>query len=160
MIHFLAALPIAILSAVYGPANATEPQSLELRQLTDAANSIGVTVNFVDNRSGECKSPLLLGVYVFSQRSVHLCEANAQSDAGFLKTYRHELWHAAQHVCRSMAATLTDDQIRAALPHADRQTLRQAYPEHQFRAEAEARVVAQLPTTDYLRGFNKVCSHV
>ena len=160
MIRFLASLPIAILSAAYGPANATELETQGIRQLTDAANSIGVTVNFVEDRSGECENPLLLGVYVFSERSVHLCEANKITNAGFAKTFRHELWHAAQHVCRNMAATLTDDQIRAALPHADRQTLRQAYPEHQFRAEAEARVVAQLPHTDFLRGFNNVCSHV
>ena len=160
MLRLVFGLPIAILSAVYGPANATEASTHQFRQVHAAATSIGVPVHYVTGRTGECSNERLLGVYVFAERAVYLCEANSDSDARLFKTFKHELWHAAQHVCRNMASTLTDDQIRDALPHADRATLRELYPEHQHRAEAEARVVAQLPTPDFLRGFNNVCRHL
>lgn len=123
--------------------------------------SIGVPVMWADHKYDKCSTEdgYILGFYQYSKERVVMCPAVlSRRSAGPLTTLKHEGWHAIQHKCKGMAATLNDEQIRSRLSQSDKKNLRKFYIPSQHRAEAEARAVESLPTDVWLRGSKKVCS--
>lgn len=106
-----------------------------------------------------CKDGLL-GVYIPSYDSMINCVANHNGDyVELLMTAKHEGWHAVQVKCNNNRAALRDDQIRPHLMGSVKDTLRHSYHPSDHRAEAEARVVEQIPTTNWIRGVRAYCGH-
>jgi hypothetical protein len=102
----------------------------------------------------------LLGVYIPSYDAMINCVANHNGDyAELLMTAKHEGWHAVQVKCNNNRAALRDDQIRPHLIGPVKDTLRHSYHPSDHRAEAEARVVEQIPTTNWIRGVKAYCGH-
>ena len=129
------------------------------RQVEHVVESIGAKVLWADRNTNGCKRNLL-GFYSPSKRTVIMCQGNARNINGLLSTLKHEGWHAAQHICNNNRAALTDEQIRSATTPSDRRTILSNYPAHQYRAEAEARVIEQLPVPNYIDGFKVYCTHI
>lgn len=99
----------------------------------------------------------LFGAYIPEKDALFMCIANHQGDWEELKgTTRHEGWHAVQFKCNNYRAALRDEQIRAHLKPRDKRTLHSYHPK-QHRAEAEARVVEQIPTTNWIKGVKAYC---
>jgi len=102
----------------------------------------------------------LLGAYIPAYDIMINCVANHDGDElELIKTAKHEGWHAVQSKCNDNRAALRDDQIRPHLKEEVRHTLRHQYHPTDHRAEAEARVVEQIPTQNYIRGIKAYCNH-
>jgi hypothetical protein len=114
---------------------------------------------FWDDGHKFCKDGLL-GVYIPSIDAMINCVANHNGDyVELLMTAKHEGWHAVQVKCNNNRAALRDDQIRPHLIGSVKDTLRHSYHPSDQRAEAEARVVEQIPTTNWIRGVKAYCGH-
>lgn len=99
----------------------------------------------------------LYGAYIPSEDSMFICIDNHDGDwEELLGTVKHEGWHAVQVKCNGYRAALRDDQIRPHLKPRDRRTLHSYHPQ-QHRSEAEARVVEQIPTPNWVRGVRAYC---
>ena len=102
----------------------------------------------------------ILGVYIPSWDIMINCVENHQGDeAELIMTAKHEGWHAVQNKCNDYRAALRDDQILPHLYAPIRDTLRHSYHPKNQRAEAEARVVEQIPTPNYIKGIAAYCAH-
>ena len=100
----------------------------------------------------------LYGAYIPHADFIIMCQENHNRDYNELVgTLKHEGWHAVQVKCNQYRAALSDDQIRPHLKDRDRKNLHGYHPK-QARAEAEARVVEQIPTDAWIRGVNAYCS--
>jgi hypothetical protein len=107
--------------------------------------------------SHELCQQALYGAYIPSVDAMYICVSNHQGDyEELLGTIKHEGWHAVQNKCNSNRAALLDDQIRPHLKPRDKETLHSYHPK-QHRAEAEARVVEQIPTPNWIRGVSIYC---
>jgi hypothetical protein len=107
--------------------------------------------------SHELCQKALYGAYIPSYDSMYICVSNHQGDyEELLGTIKHEGWHAVQNKCNSNRAALLDDQIRQHLKPRDKKTLHSYHP-NQHRAEAEARVVEQIPTSNWIKGVSVYC---
>ena len=128
----------------------------ELSQIEQAIEThIGSEVIWLD-RHKLCEEGLF-GAYVPSEDTMFICIANHRGDWEELKgTARHEGWHAVQMECNDYRAALKDDQIRPHLKPRDKRTLHGYHPK-QHRAEAEARVVEQIPTANWIKGVRAYC---
>lgn len=116
----------------------------------------GTKVQWIDTHP-LCKKGLY-GAYIPAMDTLFICVVNHQGDWEELKgTIRHEGWHAVQHKCNGYRAALKDNQIRSHLKPRDKRTLHQYHPK-QHRAEAEARVVEQIPTFNWIKGVKQYCS--
>lgn len=101
----------------------------------------------------------LFGAYIPKKDTLFMCIANHQGDWEELKaTTRHEGWHAVQSKCNYYRAALRDEQIRAHLKPRDKRTLHGYHPK-QHRVEAEARVVEQIPTHNWIKGVKIYCTN-
>lgn len=103
----------------------------------------------------------LLGAYMPHLQTMVNCVSNHNGDyAELIMTAKHEGWHAVQHICNDYRAALKDDQIRPHLMEPVQDTLRHSYHPKQHRAEAEARVVEQIPTPNWINGIRAYCGHI
>lgn len=99
----------------------------------------------------------LYGAYIPSDDSMYICVSNHRGDyIELLGTIKHEGWHAVQDKCNLNRAALLDDQIRPHLKPRDKETLHSYHPK-QHRAEAEARVIEQIPTSNWIKGITVYC---
>ena len=134
------------------PAQAFTP---ELQGVEDTIERIGTKVLWSMGFPG-CK-PGILGFYRASINTVVICQDNHRRNVDeLLSTLKHEGWHAVQQQCNHNRAALSDEQIRPYLNKNDRLNLHRYHPRQQ-RAEAEARVVEQIPTTAWIRGVKTYC---
>ena len=122
-----------------------------------AEDYVGVKVLWARGNTNGCK-PNLLGFYSLPKRTVIMCEATIETIPQMMETLKHETWHGVQHVCNGNRPVLNDDQLRNGMTRSDRRILRSAYPPAQHRLEAEARVVGQLPTPNFIDGVQVYCS--
>ena len=103
----------------------------------------------------------LLGAYMPYYDTMVNCVANHDGDdIELVMTAKHEGWHAVQTKCNDGRAALRDEQIRAHLNSPVKNTLRHSYHPKDHRQEAEARVVEQIPTANYIRGIKAYCRHL
>ena len=84
------------------------------------------------------------GVYPQIRTGDHVREPCAGA-CQWLSAVKHEL-ACVQFRCNKGRPVLRDDQLRNGMRRKDKAILREAYPQHQHRLEAEARTVSQLPT--------------
>ena len=127
----------------------------EIRKIERIIEDIGTKVFWSDN-SQLCREGLL-GAYLPKDDLIYICQANHNEDyLELLGTVKHEGWHAVQRKCNKDLAVLTDAQIRSHLKLRDRKILHAYHPQTE-RAEAEARVIEQIPTEPWIRGVKKVC---
>ena len=127
----------------------------ELRKIEKTIENLGTSVYWA-NKHSFCKEGLL-GAYIPTEDVIYICQANHQNDyLELLGTLKHEGWHAVQIKCNNGLALLTDGQMRAHLKKRDRKNLH-LYHTKNKRAEAEARVVEQIPTTPWIKGVKEVC---
>ena len=99
----------------------------------------------------------LYGAYIPHADFIIVCQENHNHDyEELVGTLKHEGWHAVQVKCNNYRAALSDDQIRPHLKDRDRKNLHSYHPK-QTRAEAEARVVEQIPTDAWIRGVKAYC---
>lgn len=153
MANQVAAVALAVL-ALSQPANAF---TTELRWLEEAIERIGTKVIWI-NKHEICR-PGLFGAYVPAKDIVFICQGNHQLNyAELVGTLKHEGWHAVQAKCNDGRQAISDKKIRRALQNRDRPVLHKYHPKQQ-RAEAEARVVEQFPTPNWLRGVRAYCYH-
>ena len=138
--------------AMAAPAAAFTP---ELQGVEETIERIGTKVLWSMGYP-ECRQGIL-GFYRPSIDTVIICQGNHRRNvAELLSTLKHEGWHAVQRKCNNNRAALRDDQIRPYLNRNDRVNLHRYHPKQQ-RAEAEARVVEQIPTTAWIRGVKPYC---
>ena len=128
----------------------------ELRQIEEAIEIyIDSEVLWLNNHK-LCRKGLY-GAYIPSEDTMFICIDNHLGDWEELKgTVRHEGWHAVQIKCNNYRAALKDVQIRAHLKPRDKRTLHDYHPKN-HRAEAEARVVEQIPTANWIKGVQAYC---
>jgi hypothetical protein len=150
----------AILLGLLMAATPALASSQDLLLLEQRIEAIGAKVLWSDGH-GVCSDRDMLGKYVPSQRTVYICQENLRA-AGepSLNTLQHEGWHAVQHLCNGNNAALTDGQIRELITSDDRDTIKKLYPAHQWRAEAEARALENVPINAFINGVNSYCSEI
>ena len=127
----------------------------ELRRIEKTIESLGTNVYWANNHS-LCKEGLL-GAYIPSEDIIYICQGNHKKDyKELVGTLKHEGWHSVQKKCTKYKAVLSDDEIRSHLKVRDRRNLHLYHPGSE-RAEAEARVIEQIPTSAWIRGVRKYC---
>ena len=132
----------------------------ELHEIQNAIeHHVGSRV-FWNDEHEYCRAGLV-GEYLPSHEIMVNSVENHQGDeAELIMTAKHEGWHAVQHQCNDSRAALRDDQILPHLYAPVRETLRHSYHPTDQRAEAEARVVEQIPTPNYIKGIAAYCAHL
>ena len=151
-------LAVACLSLA-NPGNCLTPEINDIEQVIE--NVVGTKV-YWSRKDPECKSNkegwVTYGFYDPSRNIIIMCQYNNyMNNSGILETLKHEGWHAVQHMCNNYRAALTDEQIRPHLHSDDKHSLRHGYHPKQHRAEAEARVVEQIPTRNWIKGVREYC---
>lgn len=167
MRRLLAGLPLVALSSFSAPAQATEPQTYQVRWLTRTAQSLGVRVRFEQRQIGRCapvNGGVSLGYYLRYEGSMRpgllvMCDANHTNMNQYTEIFRHELWHAVQHLCTRRQQTLNDNQIRQYLNARDRASLQQFYKGADWRGEAEARAVSRFSFPIFKSYVRAACRH-
>ena len=149
----ISTLPADAQLAKYALPRQVQSELLELQTVIE--DVVGSSVIWLETHE-LCREGLY-GAYIPSKDTLFMCIANHQGDWEELKgTTRHEGWHAVQFKCNNYRAALRDEQIRAHLKPRDKRTLHGYHPK-QHRAEAEARVVEQIPTPNWIKGVNIYC---
>jgi hypothetical protein len=129
----------------------------ELKEIQMVIKNVVETRVLWSNGHPFCQRGGLLGAYIGNIDTIIMCQENHNRDYDELvRTLKHEGWHAVQAKCNQGKAALSDEQIRAHLQHRDRRNLHEYHP-RQHRAEAEARVVEQIPTPNWIRGVKTYC---
>ena len=133
-------------------------QAFAERQLIEdvAEQEVGARVLWARGLTNGCEKNLL-GYYRPSKRTVVMCERNLSGIPAMLDTLRHETWHAVQHLCNGNRPVLSDDRLRQSMRASDKRILRTGYKPADHRLEAEARVLEQLPTRNFLDGVRAYC---
>ena len=154
-IYFLTAILFTV-SIFPKLSNAEENIWREIKIIERTIEDMGTNVYWA-NDSKLCKEGLL-GAYIPKEDIIYICQANHREDhIELLGTIKHEGWHAVQKKCNKDLAVLTDAQIRSHLKLRDRKILHAYHPQTE-RAEAEARVIEQIPTKPWIKGVKKLCS--
>ena len=131
----------------------------EVRVIERAIEGIGSRVLWAKGGYARCSNTRLLGYYDPDEREVIMCQSNLTANSmDIVDTMRHEGWHAVQFICNEAKTVLSDQQLRDGMKPSDKRILRKFYSANQHRLEAEARVVAQLPTSNFLKGLRAYCS--
>jgi hypothetical protein len=129
----------------------------EIRQIEAVIESTINTRVLWSNGDPACRESIY-GFYNFKNDVVVMCQENHKRNyAELVGTLKHEGWHAVQVKCNASRAALTDEQIRPHLQDRDRTNLHGYHP-RQTRAEAEARVIEQIPTPAWIKGVLSYCS--
>ena len=129
----------------------------ERRLIEDVAErEVGARVLWARGLTNGCEKNLL-GYYRPSKKTVVMCERNLSGIPAMLETLRHETWHAVQHLCNGNRPVLSDDRLRKSMRASDKRILRTGYKPADHRLEAEARVLGQLPTKNFVDGVRAYC---
>ena len=127
----------------------------ELKKIENTIESLGTPVYWANEHS-LCTEGLL-GAYIPKEDAIYICQENHNRDfLELLGTLKHEGWHAVQKKCQKDLAVLTDAQIRSHLKIRDRKNLHSYHPKNK-RADAEARVIEQIPTIPWIKGVRELC---
>ena len=153
-------LGLAMLADMAIPKKAqARPSELRLIERT-VERAAGTRVLWAKGRTHGCNKSTLLGFYAPDKNTVIMCEANLRNSLPMaIELIKHEGWHAIQFRCNQGKPVLRDDQLRNGMRRKDKAILREAYPQHQHRLEAEARTVSQLPTQHFLAGVEAYCRY-
>ena len=137
---------------------AKKAQAFPERKLIEnvAEREVGARVLWARGLTNGCEKNLL-GYYRPSKRTVVMCERNLSGIPAMLETLRHETWHAVQHLCNGNRPVLSDHRLRESMKASDKRILRTGYKPADHRLEAEARVVGQLPTKNFVDGVRAYC---
>ena len=131
----------------------------ERQMIEDVAERlIGARVLWARGLTNGCEENLL-GFYHPARRRVVMCERNLSGIPAMLETLRHETWHGVQHICNGNRPVLSDERLRRGMRENDKRILRSAYKPTDHRLEAEARVLGQLPTKNFIDGVRHYCRH-
>lgn len=126
-----------------------------LDDLFNTIKATGTRVVVDDPRS--CKDPRNLGQYEFEKNKVDqytICVANHKgNNAELYDTVLHEAVHVAQ-ACKGTTLFSYESIIQAAKP-GEIQLVASGYPQHQFNAELEARVIAREQDEVFITGLLK-----
>ena len=153
-------LGLAMLADMAMPKKAeARPSELRLIERT-VERAAGTRILWARGRTNGCNKSTLLGFYSPDKNRVIMCEdALSGSLPKALELLKHESWHSVQFRCNKGRPVLRDDQIRNGMRRKDKAILREAYPQHQHRLEAEARTISQLPTQHFLAGVEAYCRY-
>jgi len=147
-----------LISLLIGLDRAALSFTAEIQAIESTIESVVGTKVLWSKRDPFCREGLL-GAYIPSRDIIIICQFNHNRDySELVATLKHEGWHAVQAKCNRGRFALTDDQIRAHLQARDRTNLHQYHP-REHRAEAEARVVEQIPTSNWMRGVKAYCQN-
>ena len=137
---------------------AKKAQAFPERRLIEnvAEREVGARVLWARGLTNGCEEHLL-GYYRPSKQTVVMCERNLSGIPAMLSTLKHETWHAVQHLCNSDRPVLSDHRLRHGMTANDKQILRNGYKPADHRLEAEARVLEQLPTRNFVDGVRAYC---
>ena len=143
------------LQLVLAPANAFTQELADIEAVIETR--IKTNVIWSDGHEFCVRQEGLFGAYIPHADFIIMCQENHNHDYDELVgTLKHEGWHAVQAKCNQYRAALSDEQIRQHLKDRDRKNLHSYHPK-QTRAEAEARVVEQIPTEPWIRGVKAYC---
>ena len=136
----------------------SKAQAFAERQLIEdvAEREVGARVLWARGLTNGCEKNLL-GYYKPSKKTVVMCERNLSGIPTMLETLRHETWHAVQHLCNGDRPVLSDHRLRQSMRASDKRILRTGYKPADHRLEAEARVLGQLPTRNFVDGVRAYC---
>ena len=153
-------LGLAMLADMAMPKKAeARPSELRLIERT-VERAAGTRILWARGRTNGCNKSTLLGFYAPDKNTVIMCESNLRGSLPMaIELVKHESWHAVQFRCNKGRPVLRDEQLRNGMRRKDKAILREAYPQHQHRLEAEARTVSQLPTQHYLAGVEAYCRY-
>jgi hypothetical protein len=123
----------------------------------------GTPVSWSRN-GGSCKPSndggVVLGYFTPSANTITMCRNPRIRDSTILNTLMHEGWHSVQDRC-TKRPYFSDREIKRHLLPSDKRELRKFYSRKQYRAEAEARAVANRYEDDpygYIDLIEEVCS--
>ena len=103
---------------------------------------------------------VILGYFTPSANTITMCQNPRIRQSTVLNTLMHEGWHAAQDRC-TKEPHFSDREIKRQLTASDRREIRKFYSPKQYRAEAEARAVANYYDDDpqgYVELLQEVCA--
>lgn len=153
----IAAIVMGIILPAGASSNIPESVGRQIEEIEGTIKSV-VKSNVFWLENHQLCTEGLYGAYIPSEDSMFICIANHDGDwEELLGTLKHEGWHAVQMKCNGNRAALRDEQIRVHLKPRDKRSLHQYHPKQQ-RADAEARVVEQIPTPNWIKGVHAYCA--
>lgn len=146
------------------PAHASMIWASDFTLVEDAIEeSTGTPVRWT-REGGSCaprnNGGVIMGYFSPSQNKITMCQNPRIRQSTLMNTLMHEGWHAQQDRC-SKRPVLSDFEITRHLTPSDRREIRKFYSVSQYRAEAEARAVANQYDTDpdgYARLIRSLCA--
>ena len=156
----------AVLAAAFfavAPAQASMIWASDFTLVEDAIErETGTPVRWT-REGGSCKPKnnggIIMGYYTPSANHITMCQNPRIRQSTLMNTLMHEGWHAQQDRC-SKRPVLSDFEITRYLTPSDRREIRKFYSVKQYRAEAEARAVANRYDDDphgYIQLLQEVC---
>ena len=113
---------------------------------------------------GSCKPKrnggVIMGYFTPSANTITMCQNDRVRRSTILNTLLHEGWHSVQDRC-TKRPYFTDREITRYLLPSDKREIRKFYSRDQYRAEAEARAVANRYDDDvhgYVQLIRRACA--
>lgn len=113
---------------------------------------------------GSCKprnnGGVIQGYFTPSANTITMCQGSRIRQSTIMNTLMHEGWHSVQDRC-TKRPYFSDREIKRHLLPSDKRELRKFYSRNQYRAEAEARAVANRFEDDpygYVELLREVCA--
>ena len=103
---------------------------------------------------------VIMGYFRPSDNTITMCQNSRVPRSTLLNTLMHEGWHSVQDRC-TKRPYFTDREIKRFLMPSDKREMRKFYDRDQYRAEAEARAVANRFDDDvhgYVQLIHRACS--
>ena len=123
----------------------------------------GTPVSWTRN-GGSCaprnNGGVIMGYFTPSANTITMCQNDRVRRSTILNTLMHEGWHSVQDRCMK-SPYFTDREIKRHLLPSDKREMRKFYSPKQYRAEAEARAVANRYDDDvygYVQLLRRACA--
>ena len=146
------------------PSHSLPKDLLRLENLIESIGTKVIWASRVFKRNGELTCSRTYGYYsratdyIMICQNAHLSEGtNIDNQNELISTLKHEGWHAVQYKCNGSKPVLSESQIKKGLSMRAIKSLHSYHPLDAY-LEAEARVVEQIPTEAYIRGFRTYCN--
>ena len=164
-VKLIAALTIVALLSSTSPPTHSLPR--DLYTLEKLVESIGTKVIWASKpfrRNGELTCQGTYGYYSRATDYTMICQNSHLNEGSsidnqneLISTLKHEGWHAVQYKCNGSKPVLSENQIKKGLNLKALKSLHQYHPLDAY-LEAEARIIEQIPSDVYIRGFKYYCN--
>ena len=152
---FIASATLAVATVVAPVAAEASSLTAGQRQLMQALNAAGVTVE-----AGECPEDTAYGWFLPKEKFIALCTNVIDSEKVAWQTLKHEAIHAAQQCINpSMTSTVTTPAFLQKYGNqSDWEFIKSAYEKYDWMIEMEAFTLMRLPSGEVAGIVNKACN--